>query len=394
GISGPDEVYPKVHDVMELVEMDESIYELAMRQMLSPEETPQLCEKLIEVRQLLRQRIDGSPLADLVEVWDRNTYNEHASIAENLLFGTVVESDHFKIDQMVENEHLRSVLAKSNLDRDLFDMGMELAETAIELFADLSPDNPFFEQLNFMTPEQLEDYPPILGRAKQLGFEGVEEIDRRMLLQLPFGYIERRNRLRLLDEDMQDRILEARKSFHDTMPDSLKDKINVYDLGTYNPLNSVQDNILFGKIAYGLSNATEQVQKTIRELLLEQELEDDIFNIGLQFDIGTGGKRLSENQRQRIILARSMMKGADLLIINRGINALDARSQDRMVDKVLARARGEDGHKPFGLLWVLTAPGLAERFDQVMVFERQRLLQMDSPEVLAKDNASYKALIS
>ena len=297
GISGPDEVFPKVRDVLELVEMGETIYELAMRQMLSPEETPELCEKLIEVRQDLRQRIDGSPLADLVEVWDRGTYNEHASIAENLLFGTVVESAEFKTDQLVENEHMRSVLAKSNLDRDLFDMGIELAETAIELFADLSPDNPFFEQLNFMTPEQLEDYPPILGRAKQLGFEGVEEIDKRMLIQLPFGYIERRNRLRLLDDDMQNRILEARNTFHETIPDELSDKINVYDLGTYNPLNSVQDNILFGKIAYGLSNATEQVQTSIRELLLEKQLEDDIFNIGLQFDIGTGGKRLSENQR-------------------------------------------------------------------------------------------------
>ncbi len=394
GISGPDEVFPKVRDVLELVEMGETIYELAMRQMLSPEETPELCEKLIEVRQDLRQRIDGSPLADLVEVWDRGTYNEHASIAENLLFGTVVESAEFKTDQLVENEHMRSVLAKSNLDRDLFDMGIELAETAIELFADLSPDNPFFEQLNFMTPEQLEDYPPILGRAKQLGFEGVEEIDKRMLIQLPFGYIERRNRLRLLDDDMQNRILEARNTFHETIPDELSDKINVYDLGTYNPLNSVQDNILFGKIAYGLSNATEQVQTSIRELLLEKQLEDDIFNIGLQFDIGTGGKRLSENQRQRIILARAMLKGADLLIINRGINALDARAQDRMVTKVLNRARGEDGHKPFGLLWVLTTPGLADRFDQVMVFERQRLLQKDTPAVLAKENSSYATLVA
>ncbi len=392
-ITGPEQVFPKVRDSLELVELDETIYELAMRQMLSPDETPILCEKLIEVRQDLRKRIDGSPLADLVEVWDRSNYNEHATIAENLLFGTIVESDDFKIDQMVEIEHLRKVLSQLNLDRDLFEMGVELAETAIELFADLSPDNPFFEQLNFMTPEQLEDYPPILGRAKQLGFEGIEETDKRMLIQLTFGYIERRNRLRLVDKDMQERILEARNAFHGTLPDSLKDKINVYDLSTYNALNSVQDNILFGKIAYGLSNATEQVQKFIRELLLEKQLEDDIFTIGLQFDIGTGGKRLSENQRQRIVLARSLLKGSDLLIINRGINAVDARAQDRLVKKVLARARGEDGHKPFGVLWVLTTPSFADRFDKVMVFERQRLLQMDSPDVLAGENSTYQSLV-
>ena len=393
-ISGPEEVYPKVRETLELVEMDETIYELAMRQLLSPAETPELCKKLIELRQVLRERIDGSDLADLVEVWDRSDYNEHASIAENLLFGTALESAEFTADQLVENDHLRSVLASSGLERDMFEMGIELAETAIELFADLSPDNPFFEQLNFMTPEKLEAYPPILGRAKQLGFDGIDEADKRMLLQLPFGYIERRNRLSLLDEELQDRILEARKVFHETLPEDMKNQISVYDVGTYNSLNSVQDNILFGKIAYGLSNATEKVQAYIRELLSEFELEDDIFNVGLQFDIGTGGKRLSENQRQRIILARTLLKGSDLVIINRAINALDVRAQDRLVDKVLARARGETGHKPFGLLWVLTTPSLSVRFDQVMMFERQRLLQKAPPETLQEENTSYAALIA
>lgn len=394
GISGPEEVYPKVRDILELVELEEAVYELAMRQMLSPEEMPELCEKLIDIRRIFRERIEGSPLADFVEVWDRTAYNEHASIAENLLFGTVVEHKGFTTDNMVEDRHLRQVLAQSNLDRDLFNMGVELAETAIELFADLSPDNPFFEQLNFMTPEQLEDYPPILGRAKQNGFDEIDDSDRNQLIQLTFGYIERRNRLRLLDADMQARILEARKIFHETMPDSLRGKLNLYDLETYNPLNSVQDNILFGKIAYGYSNATEKVQNSIRELLIEHGLEDDIFTVGLQFDIGTGGKRLSENQRQRLILARTLLKGSDLVIINRGINTLDARAQDRMVNKVLARARGKDGHKPFGLLWVLTTPSLAERFDQVMMFERQRLLQMASPDVLARENSSYASLVA
>lgn len=394
GISGPEEVYPKVHAVLELVEMDETIYELAMRQMLNPRETPDLCEKLIDVRQEFRKRIEGSPLANQVEVWDRSKYNEHATIAENLLFGTAADSAELSAAKLVENEYLRAVLAKDGLDRDMFDMGVELAETAIDLFADLSPDNPFFEQLNFMSPEQLEDYPPILARAKEQGFDGVNEHDRRLLLLLPFGYVERRNRLRLLDADLEARILAARKAFHADLPEEMAQQISLYDLAIYNPLNSVQDNILFGRIAYGSSNATELVQKAIRDLLIEKGLEDDIFSVGLQFDIGTGGKRLSENQRQQVTLARALLKGADLLIINRGINTLDSRAQERIVKKILAKARGEENGKPFGVLWVLTTPALAANFDKVMVFERQRLSEYAEPEQLAEQSATYAALVA
>ena len=174
----------------------------------------------------------------------------------------------------------------------------------------------------------------------------------------------------------------------------MQGQISVYDLHSYNPLNTVRDNILFGKIAYGLSNATEDVQQTIRELLIEKGLEDDIFNVGLQFDIGTGGKRLSENQRQRLIVARVLIKGSDMVIFNRAINTLDVRSQERLVEKILARARGENGENGFGILWVLTSPSLAEKFDKVMVFDRQRLSQVGTPETLKQENSAYKALVA
>ena len=393
GITGPGEIYPAIREVLEIVELDETIYDLSMRQLLDPRLTPELCENLIGVRRILRDRIDGSDLEGLVEIWDRGKYNEHATIAENLLFGTITDSDGFNADRLVENHHLRDVLSKTGLDQDMFDMGLELAETAIDLFADLSHDNPFFEQLNFMTPEQLESYPPILGRAREMGFTAVSEADKRMLLQLPFGYVERRNRLQLLDSNLEQRILEARTLFHESLPDGMREQIYSYDPDNYNPHSSVQDNVVFGKIAYGISNATTKVQEIIRELLIEKHLEDDIFNAGLQFDIGTGGKRLSENQRQRVIVARALLKRADLVIFNRAASTLDFRSQQNLVDKVLARARGDGGSKKFGVFWVLATPSLAEKFDTVMMFERQRLVKVGTPASLREESSVYATLV-
>ena len=140
------------------------------------------------------------------------------------------------------------------------------------------------------------------------------------------------------------------------------------------------------------------MQQAITDLLKEMGLEEEIFSIGLQFDIGTGGKRLSEGQRQRIILARGLLKGADLLIVNRGLNALDQRTQERLIKKVLARAAhartaGGSGHK-FGLLWVLTAPHLAQYFNRVMVFDRQRLKSYGDPRALQQEDETYRTLVS
>lgn len=398
GITGPEEVLPRLREVLDLVEMDEVVTGLAMRQSLDPEETPLLCEKLVEVRTTLRQRIEGSPLENLVEVWDREAYNEHATIAENLVFATASQADELTAAAIVKNEYMREVLAKTGLDRDMFAMGIELADTAIELFADLSPDNPFFEQLNFMTPEELEAYPPVLLRAKEDGFDKLGAAERDMLLQLPMNYIEKRNRLKLLDGDMQSRILEARRMLHDDPPANISELLTPYDVNRYSPMESVQDNILFGRIAQGVQNAQEQVQQAITDLLKEMGLEEEIFSIGLQFDIGTGGKRLSEGQRQRIILARGLLKGADLLIVNRGLNALDQRTQERLIKKVLARAAhartaGGSGHK-FGLLWVLTAPHLAQYFNRVMVFDRQRLKSYGDPRALQQEDETYRTLVS
>ncbi len=394
GISGPEELYTKIHEVLELVEMDETVYDFALRQKLNPDEYPELSAKLVDMRTKLRTRIDGSDLDEVVATWNWETYNEHATIAENLMFGTPSDGEELTPERLAQSEHLRKVLAEDGLDKVMFDMGVELAETAIELFADLSPDNPFFEQLNFMTPEQLESYPPILQRAREQGFADVTEADRRMLLQLPFEYIEKRNRLRLLDSELEERLLRARHRFHETLPESLSGDINIYDAGTYSPLNSMQDNILFGKIAYGTSNAAERVRGLIRELMEEMGVREDIFRVGLDFDIGTGGKRLSENQRQRIIMARALMKGADLLIVNRGFNSLDSRVQERLVKKILEKAKGGDGTRSFGLLWVLTNPDLAECFDRVLVFDRQRLVAKGKPDELNGSNDFYSALVA
>ena len=73
--------------------------------------------------------------------------------------------------------------------------------------------------------------------------------------------------------------------------------------------------------------------------------------------------------RQKIGLARAMLKRPALLVVDRADTALDPASQQRVLDGVLAERRGQ------GVVWVLQRADVAERFSQVLVMERGKLTE-------------------
>ncbi len=77
-------------------------------------------------------------------------------------------------------------------------MGLEIAANAIELFADLPPDHPFFQQLAFMPPEDIPEYQQLLQKLRGRPFEQVSDEDASKIIKLSFAYIEPRHRFGLL----------------------------------------------------------------------------------------------------------------------------------------------------------------------------------------------------
>ena len=57
-------------------------------------------------------------------------------------------------------------------------MGLSIAETMVELFSGLSPDNPLFEQYSFISADELPNVRLLLQRLGGKGVEAVPEADR------------------------------------------------------------------------------------------------------------------------------------------------------------------------------------------------------------------------
>ena len=141
---------------------------LGLRWRLDPEAYPEAAARLLEARRALARRLVEDEITDLVETYDADRFNFNASVAENLLFGTPI-GPAFDFEALAENTYVLQVLTKVGLIEDLVDAGRQVAETMIELFADLPPDHEFFEQFSFISADDLPEFKAILGRDRHRG---------------------------------------------------------------------------------------------------------------------------------------------------------------------------------------------------------------------------------
>jgi len=394
GIADQDELNQRLLRATEFAGIASDIYDLGLRGTLDPVKQPESAAKILEARRVLRGQLRELPLSRLVKPFDPAKYNTQQTIAENLLFGTAV-GQTFATTSLATNPYLLEVLQSTGLHETLFDIGVKIAETVVELFADLPPGHPFFEQLSFMDAEELPEYSAALARVGTLKAGQVSSADLDHFLTLPFSYVEPRHRLKLLDEDIQGRILAARAKFRENLPGELTESIEFYDPETYNTASSIEANILFGSITYGISQASADVKKAIQQVVNELNLHEEIFNIGLNYNVGTGGKRLSIVQQQKLALARALLKQPDIMIGNSPFTALDKQNRIASVEKLLTLARGEiDNQRPFGLVLSLTEPELAMKFDRVLAFEDGVLAEQGAPEELKQKNGLFSRLLA
>ena len=258
----------------------------------------------------------------------------------------------------------------------------------IELFADLPPDHEFFEQFSFISANDLPEFGAILGRIGADGPRALPRADRTKLLSLPFKLIPARHRLDVLDDTMQNRLLEARRVFRADLPAEARSQIEFFDAEHYNAAASVQDNILFGKIAYGEADAPVRIPSVLAEVVDELSLRQTIIEVGLDYNVGTGGSRLSFAERQKAGIAREVLKRPDLLILNEATSALDGQSQSRVTKGLKDEFAGR------GIIWVLHRADLTKNFDRVLVLSNGKLEEQGIPSELDNNESLMSMLIA
>jgi ABC-type bacteriocin/lantibiotic exporter with double-glycine peptidase domain len=384
GCRGVVELRSRMVEVLRFVELDREVYEIGLRRSIDPAQQTDLAAKVIQARGRFRARLPAARKHSLIEGFDPGRYNAHASVAENILFGTPV-GPYFAIENLGQNAYMRQVIERSGLTAAFLQMGRRLASVKAEIFRDLPPGHEFFERFGFISADDLRTFEAILRRCESHGLNSLDQGDRERLMALPFKLVEAQDHEGLIDENMKVQLLQARQAFARDLPAGLRPAVQFFDPESYNAASSIVDNILFGKAASSKAGSATEIGRIVAEVVDELGLREAIILTGLEYEIGAGGTRLTAAQRQKIALARCLLKRPDILIMNEALASLDTKAQER----VLANIRTEMEDRSL----ILFEPHEDRRreFEKILVMDQGRFVHGDSAEEAAERAADAPA---
>ena len=109
---------------------------------------------------------------------------------------------------------------------------------------------------------------------------------------------------------------------------------------------------------------------------------------GFESTIGRGGGALSTGQKQRLSIARGLLRGAPILILDEPTAALDPETERALLDAL--SVTGQDR------LTIVIAHRLStiERADRVVYLDEGRIVETGSPdELMAKPDGAYRRFV-
>jgi ABC-type bacteriocin/lantibiotic exporter with double-glycine peptidase domain len=376
GASTPEELTDRLVEVLRIVGLSDDIFQMGLQRQIHPGENDALADGVLNARKRLSRELEGPMLSTLVELFHADQYNRNASLAENLLFGTPVGKE-LAAENLSRNPYVLDILSRQGLRDDLTQAGLQIARTMVELFSDLPPGHEFFERYSFISADDLPDFQSVIRRADRDGITGLKEDDRAKLLSLPFQMTVARHRLGILDEDLENRVLKARNAFRENLPQDLAGAVEFFDADAYNAAASIQDNILFGRLAYGRSEARDRIGTLISEVIDEFGLRAAIMEVGLGASVGIGGGRLSGAQRQKIVLARAIVKRPQILIVNEALTSLDGSDRRRVLEML------RDAFSDRTLIWFDNEVEPVGEFHRQFSIKSGRLTDEGEPDAVA-----------
>ncbi|HST94987.1 MAG TPA: ABC transporter ATP-binding protein [Microvirga sp.] len=378
----PEEADGRLAEAIAVAGLDRLIHARGLSGTLNPRREPEVAAAIVESRRAVQAALAAEDLDRFVDPFHAERYNRYATIGENLLFGKAI-GDTFREDRLAAHPFVRAILEAEDLTKPLARMGLSIATSMIEIFAEIPDGHPLFERFGFFAASDRAYFEDLVERRTEKRRGAQSARDQERLIGLALRYNESRHRLGLLDDAMETRILAARADFTRMLPVSLKPSIEFYDENRFCAAASVQDNVLFGRIAADQAGAAGAVQGVIRRVLTERGLDAEVSRIGLGTPVDIQGNDLTLSEIAAIDLVRCLVRRPNVLIVQRALEGLPGPAAERLVANLRRAMIGR------GLVLITPAvtPAMDRPpFDAVIRFERGEPV-MDSrrtePEALS-----------
>jgi putative ABC transport system ATP-binding protein len=374
----------EIFRVLNSIGFSEDILGMGLNTLLSPERHPEVAARLVAVRQTFFER-RGSELAALVDFFDVNRFQYYTSVAENIIFGHPNQKS-FELDSLPTNDLFRGFLKRTHLHPELLHLGEELAMNTVALLRGLEQDD-FFFKMSPIPADEFERFSEIVDRLTRFGREHIARETDEALLSLALRFTPALHKMASLSPELESRLLQARDQFMETIGNEDPDAITFYRPGEYLYAHSVLENVIFGHLRTEQAQTNEQIRQNVVDLLSEAGLLDDVKEVGLEFQVGSKGDRLSGGQKQKIGIARALLKDPSVLILDEATASLDNASQARIQHLLNSELKGRNT-----LIAVVHRLEMVRDFDAIAVMKAGRIVEMGKYEELMERKGLFYEL--
>ncbi|MGD9055970.1 MAG: ABC transporter ATP-binding protein/permease [Desulfobacterales bacterium] len=359
------------------------VLRFGMNTILAHDENQELVDVIIRIRENF-QRDYGEELADYVEFFDENRYLYYSSVAENLIFGTPNKST-FKDTNLCTNSYFLKFLKQADLTRPLLSLGADLARQTVDILGNLPPDAVFFEQ-SPIRAEELDRFKVVVERLRRGKLHELSTEHHEQLLDLALRFVPGVHKMVALPALLENLILEGRALFHEKISEDDAEAITPYQVSEFIYSQTILNNIFFGKTKTANPQAQEKINQSIIQLLIEEDLLETITEIGMHYQVGSKGDKLSGGQQQKLAIARVFLKKPGILIMDEATSALDNKSQARIQNLLETRWK-----KRNTVISVVHRLDTIKNYDRVAVMKAGKILEVGTyDELMARKGMLYE----
>ncbi len=324
--------HPRLHHALQVTGASEDLLEMGFNLPLPHGVSEPFKQALQAARVDVSRALEAAGLSQDVSQYDPGSFASDISLGENLLFA-VADPDRDWSDARSEQGWI-SALKRCDLYDSLMRIGEQANREFVEMFAGLPDNHRFFSDVALFDARDLVDMQHIALRIDRGGYHALTPAQRWRILALVLALCPARHRVVSVEPGLQAQIVAARQACRALVGQPGFDQLEPLDDLSCSHGLTVFQNAVFGVLVGQDRRAHQSIRDITLDVLRTAGLERDTIDLALQTEPGPGGRALRPALRQRLVLARAVMKEPRILVVNRALDALDAAAEARVINDV------------------------------------------------------------